>query len=199
MHFYTQTNTFTHKHLTHKPVHTQTLFHTEAFTHRHFYIDTHTPFCTQTLLHTDLLAHRQTLFTHKPFYTQTLWHRNLLPHRSCDPRTPFIFTQKQPFTLKHFCTQKLLHTHTPNTHTPIYTRTFLHTDPPAHRHKLSHTNTLTQKPFDPQKLRHTDHLSHKCLHSYTHILLHPTPVTSQLYFRFCTSRHFRAKGLLWHN
>ena len=45
----------------------QTLLHTEAFTHRHFY--------TQTLLHTRAFTHKSFLhFTQRNFYTQTLLH-----------------------------------------------------------------------------------------------------------------------------
>ena len=46
--------------------HTQTLLHTDAFTHRRFY--------TQTLLHADAFYTRTHAFTHKRFYTQTLLH-----------------------------------------------------------------------------------------------------------------------------
>ena len=52
-------------------VHTHTLSHTEAFTHRRLHRD----FYTQTFLHTDA-------FTHRPFYTQTLLHTDAFTHRS---------------------------------------------------------------------------------------------------------------------
>ena len=47
-------------------VYTQTLLHTDRFTHKNLY--------TEMLLHTDA-------FTHRPFYTQTLLHRNILTQR----------------------------------------------------------------------------------------------------------------------
>ena len=85
---------------------TQTLLHTDAFTHRHFY--------TQTLLHTGAFTRRcfytQTLsqtrlhtetFTHRRFYTQTLLHADAFTHRR-------FYTQMLLHT--HFHTQRLLHT-----------------------------------------------------------------------------------------
>ena len=47
-------------------LHTHTLSHTNAFTHRRFY--------TQRLLHTDA-------FTHRRFYTQTLLHTEAFTHK----------------------------------------------------------------------------------------------------------------------
>ena len=162
--------------------------HTHPFAHEHFYTQTllHTDrnFYTQTLLHTDTL-------TQTPFATQKL--------RPTDPI--YIYTETllhtNPFTLKHFYTQKLLHTHR-HTHTPFCTRTLLHTDPLTHRQKLLHTNPFTHRHFDTETLwhteaathgpnLHTDPLTHKRLHSYTHTLLHPTPVKSQFYLSFCAS------------
>ena len=71
---------------------TQTLSHTDTFTHRRFYTqtllhtDTFTPLLnTQKLLHTDAFTHRDFYtqkFTHKQFYTQTLLHRDAFTHRS---------------------------------------------------------------------------------------------------------------------
>ena len=55
--------------LLHTVAFTQTLLHTNTFTHRRFY--------TQTLLHTEA-------FTHKHFYTQTLLHTNTFTHRCED-------------------------------------------------------------------------------------------------------------------
>ena len=68
-----------------KHFYTQTLLHTEAFTHRPFYnllhaeAFTHRSFYTQTLLHTEAFTHRPVYnllhaeaFTHRRFYTQTL-------------------------------------------------------------------------------------------------------------------------------
>ena len=147
MHFYTQTNTFTHKHLTHKPVHTQTLFHTEAFytqtlLHRH----THTPFCTQTLLHTDLLAHRQTLlhtnpFTCRHFDTETFCHTEAAIHGR------YLYLHRNNRLHSNTFAHRSFYTHT-----PIHTRTFLHTDPPPHRQKHSYTNPFTHKHVDTKTL-----------------------------------------------
>ena len=80
-HFYTETllhtNTFTHRHF-----YTQKLLHTNAFIHTHFYtqtllhtkIFTHRRFCTQKLLHTYI-------FTHKPFFTQRFLHTETFAQR----------------------------------------------------------------------------------------------------------------------
>ena len=101
---YTQTllhtDPFTHR----SCFYTQMLVHTEAFTHRRFYTQallhantfTQKLFCTQTLLHADA-------FTHRRFYTQTLWHTDAMTHR-------------------RFYTQRLLHTDS------FYTQALLHTD-----------------------------------------------------------------------
>ena len=95
---------------------TQTLLHTDSFTHRRFY--------TQTLF-THRTFYTQTLFTHRTFYTQTLLHTD-------------------PFTHRPFYTQKLLHTEA-FTHRRFYIQTLLHTDPFTHRsfytQTLSHTET----------------------------------------------------------
>ena len=105
---------------THRRFYIQTLVHTYPFTHKRFYTEafTHRSFYTQKLLHTEAFTHRllytQTLlhtdaFTYRPFYTQTLLHTEAFTHRS-------FYTQKllhtKAFTHKHFHTQKLLHTNT---------------------------------------------------------------------------------------
>ena len=87
---------------------TETLLHTESFTHKHFY--------TQTLSHRDVFhahthTHAQThfhteTFTHKHFNTQTLLHTDA-------------------FTRKHFYIQALLHTDA-FTHRRFSTQTFTH-------------------------------------------------------------------------
>ena len=75
--FYTETLLHTEA-FTHRSFDTQMLLHTEAFTHRCFY--------TQTLLRTDA-------FTHKSFYAQKLLHTDAFTHRSS-------------FTHRRFCTQR---------------------------------------------------------------------------------------------
>ena len=139
--------------------------------------------------------------TQKPFATQKL--------RPTDPI--YIYTETllhtNPFTLKHFYTQKLLHTHThPFAHTLLHTNTFTHrpsyTQTETFTQTLLHTDTLTQKPFDTQKLRHTDPI-------YTQTLLHTNAYTLTLtpfYIQHQLNRNFtsvfahrpsfRAKGLL---
>ena len=76
-HFYTQTllhtNTFTHR----------TLLHIDAFTRKSFYTQTllHTEhFDTQTLLHTNVF-YTQGAFTHNHFYIQTLLDTDAFTHR----------------------------------------------------------------------------------------------------------------------
>ena len=102
---------------------TQTLLHTDAFTHRRFY--THT----QTLLHTET-------FTHRRFYTQKLLHTDVFTHRR-------FYTQRllhtNTFTHRDFYTQTLLHTEA-FTHRRFYTQTLLHTD--AFTHRRFYTQTL---------------------------------------------------------
>ena len=117
-------------HLSIADFYTQTLLHTEAFTHRSFYTQrllhteafTHRRFCTQTLLHTDAFTHRLLLhtdtFTHRPFYTQTLLHTALL--------------HADAFAHKSFYTQRLLHADN-FTHRRFYTQTLLHTEAFTHR------------------------------------------------------------------
>ena len=97
----------------------------------------------------------------------------------------------------------MLHTHTdPFAHKHFYTQTLLHTDRNFYTQTLLHTDTLTQKPFDTQKLRHTDPI-------YTQTLLHTNAYTLTLtpfYIQHQLNRNFtsvfahpasfRAKGLL---
>ena len=65
---------------------TQTLLHTDAFTHRRFCTQsfTHRRFYTQKLLHTEAFTHKHfytNTFTHKHFYTQRLLHTDAFTHR----------------------------------------------------------------------------------------------------------------------
>ena len=96
----TYTEAFTHR----RRFYTQTLLHTDAFTHRRFY--------TQTLVRTNALTRRRfytqtydfthrpcDTFTHRRFYTQTLLHTGAFTHRRFDT-----------FTHRRFYTQTLLHT-----------------------------------------------------------------------------------------
>ena len=109
---------------------TQTLLHTDAFTHRNFY--------TQTLLHTDVFTRcfctRTHTFTHKRFYTQTLLHTD-----------PFTY---RPFYTQTFYTQKLLHTEA-FTHRNFYTQKLLHTNTFTHRSfKNKHFHTQRPDPWN---------------------------------------------------
>ena len=175
-------------------VHTHTLSHTEAFTHRTFYTETllhtdaftHRRFYTQTLLHTDAFTHRtfytQTLlhtepFTHRRFYAQTLLHTDAFTHRGFYTQT---LSHTDDFTHRRFYTQTLLHTDA-FTHKRFYTQTLtqrlLHTVSFTHRRfytqKLVHTQTLlhteTFRPFYTQTLLHTDTFTHRLLtETFTH-------------------------------
>ena len=91
---------------------TETLLHTEAFTHKHF--------CTQTLSHRDVFhAHTQ-----RRISTQTLLHTNTLTHRRFYTQTllhTYAFTCRCFFTDAH----TLSHTNA-FTHRRFYTQTLLH-------------------------------------------------------------------------
>jgi len=106
-------------HLSIADFYTQTLLHTDAFTHRHFY--------TQMLLHTNT-------FTHRRFYTQKLLNTEAFTHRSFYTHT---LSRTNAFAHRSFYTQRLLHS--------FYTQKLLHTDTFTHRHfypqKLLHTQT----------------------------------------------------------
>ena len=119
---YTQTLVHTNA-FTHRNFYTQTLLHTDAFTRRHFHTQRflHTETFTQRLLYTQTLLHKET-FTHRRFYTQTLLHTDA-------------------FTHKHFHTQRLLHIDT-FTHRRFYTQT-LSTHRNFYTQKLSHTEAFT--------------------------------------------------------
>ena len=77
----------------HRTFYTQTLLHTEAFTHKHFYTQT---LFTQTPLHTEAFTHRRlytrTLFTHRRFYTQTLSHTETFTVTVCHCLLPICFS-----------------------------------------------------------------------------------------------------------
>ena len=162
-------------------LHTHTLLHTDAFTHRRFYTTdafTHRWFYTQTLLHTDAFTHRRfytcDAFTHRSFYTQKRLHR-------------------------HFYTQTLLHTDT-FTHRRFYTQTLLHTDTFTHKRfctqTLLHTDAFTHRRFYTQALLHTDTFTHR--HFYTQTLLHTGAFTHRRFYTqtllHTDAASFRAKG-----
>ena len=215
--FHTQkllhTGTFTHR-----PFYTQTLVHTKAFTHRSFYTQTllHRCFYTQSFypqkfLHTEAFIHRRfytDAFTHRSFYTQTLLHRCTFTHKHFYTQTSLY---RNTFTHRSFYTQTLLHTHThrhththPLAHKHFYTQTLLHTDRNFYTQTLLHTDTFTQKPFDTQKLRHTDPIyTQTPLHTNAYTLtLTPFYIQHELNRNFTSvfahRASFRAKGLLRH-
>ena len=80
-------NSFTQKHFYTRILHTETLFHRDAVTHRAFDTQTslhrnaftHRPFYTQTLLQTDPFTHRH-FYAHARFFTQTLLRTHTLFH-----------------------------------------------------------------------------------------------------------------------
>ena len=152
---------------------TETLLHTESFTHKHFY--------TQTLSHRDVFhahTHRristQRLFTRKHFNTQTLLYTDSFTHIRFYMQMPF-YRRTHTFTHKRFYTQTLLHTDTDAfTHRPFYTHTLLHTNTFTHirfyTRTLLHANTFTYRHFYTQTLFHTDPFTHRRF--YTQTLLH---------------------------
>ena len=94
-HFYTQTllhtDTFTHRHshthaFTHRRFYTQKRSHTDVFTHRSVY--------TQTFLHTEAFAHR--LLSHRRFHIQKLLHTDAFTRRRLYTQALFT-TKKEPF------------------------------------------------------------------------------------------------------
>ena len=74
------TDAFTHKAFTHRSFYPQKLLHTDGFTYKDFYAE----FYTQKLLHTEA-------FTHRRFYTQALLHTITCTHRR-------FYTQAGPCT-----------------------------------------------------------------------------------------------------
>ena len=140
---------------------TETLLHTEAFTHRSFY--------TQTLLHTDAFTHTET-FTHRSFYTQELLHTD-------------TFTHRRFYTHRNFYTQTLLHTDT-FTHRNFYTETLLHTDVFTYRHFYTqahlHAEAFTPRRFSTQMLLHTDSCTHR--RSYRQNPLHTGAFTGRRFY-----------------
>ena len=131
---------------------TETLLHTESFTHKHFY--------TQTLSHRDVfhahthrristqrLLHENTL-THRRFYTQTLLHTYAFTCR-CLFTGAHTLSHTNAFTHRRFCTQTQTLFHTdPFTYRRFYTQTLLHSD------------TFTHRRFSTQTLLHTDAFTH---------------------------------------
>ena len=177
--------------MTHRRFDTQTLLHTDAFTH------THTHFDTQRLSHTDAFTHRSfytqrvlhtDTFTHKHFYTQRLLHTYALQTDAFTQTPPHAetFTHRRFYTQtllhtdafthrrilhKHFHTQRLLQTDT-FTQTPPHAETFTHIR--FYRqtllHKRFHTQRLfTHRRFYTQTLLHTDAFTHRrILHKHFH-------------------------------
>ena len=149
---------------------TETLLHTESFTHKHFY--------TQTLSHRDVFhAHTQThfhteTFTRKHFNTQTLLYTDSFTHIRFYMQMPF-YRRTHTFTHKRFYTQTLFHTD-PFTHRRFYTQTLLHTYAFTHgrfyTQTLLHTDAFTHRRFYSQTLLHTDAFPHRPF--YTQTLLH---------------------------
>ena len=173
------TNTFTHaRFYTRTVLHTntcftQTLLHTIAFTHKHFY--------TQTLLHTDGFTHKHLFhtdaFTHNRFYTQTLLHTDAFTHGRFYTQT---LLHTNAFTHRRFYTQTLLHTE-PFTHRHFYTQTPLHTEAFTHIHfytgTLLRTYTFTHKDafthtFFTRTLLHTNTFTHRYLYIHTDAFTH---------------------------
>ena len=157
---------------------TETLLHTESFTHKHFY--------TQTLSHRDVFhAHTQThfhteTFTRKHFNTQTLLYTDSFTHIRFYMQMPF-YRRTHTFTHKRFYTQTLLHTDTDAfPHRPFYTQTLLHTNTFTHirfyTRTLLHANTFTYRRFYTQTLSHSDTFTHRRFSTQT--LLHTDAFTT---------------------
>ena len=193
---------------------TQTLLHTDAFTHRHFYTQpllhtdtftqklfyTQAPFTqkllyTQTLLHTDALIHghfytlpllRTDAFTQKLFYTpNSILHKNSFTHRRFYTQTPL---HTETFTRSHFYTQALLHSCLRTdacTHRRSYTQTLWHTDAFTHRRFYTKTLLHWQRGFYTQTLLHTNAFTERRF--YTCACTHR---------RFCTHRCLYTQALL---
>ena len=167
--------------ITHKPLYTRTILHTDTLMQRRFYATT--------LLHTDP-------FTHRRLYTQTLLRKNAFTHR-CLYTQPFthkrFYTQMLPhtetFTQRHFYTQMLLHAD-PFTRRQFYTQMLLHTE-------AFYTQTLLHRHFWPQKILHTEAFTHRRF--YTQKLLHTEAFTDRSFY---TQKLFTRRGLcaqkLWH-
>ena len=166
---------------------TETLLHTESFTHKHFY--------TQTLSHRDVFhAHTQThfhteTFTRKHFNTQTLLYTDTFTHIRFNMQMPF-YRRTHAFTHKRFYTQTLLHTDTDAfPHRPFYTQTLLHTNTFTHirfyTRTLLHANTFTYRRFYTQTLLHSDTFTHRRFSTQT--LLH-TDAFTHFYTETLTKR-----------
>ena len=79
------TDAFTHRGVS--TFHTQTLLHTDAFTHTHRRF-THRRFCTPRRLHTDY-------FTLTPLHTRAFTHRGFYAHRRFTHRNFYTHTQRR--------------------------------------------------------------------------------------------------------
>ena len=149
---------------------TQTLLHTDAFTHR--------PFYTETLLHTEAC-------THRPFYTQIYWQRNTFTHTLLHTN---IFTQRRcthrPFEPCHGSVRLQCHIVEAK---QLYTETLSRTKP-AHRDAFTPKRFYTQTLLhDTQTLLHTDAFTHKYI--YRETLLHTDAFTYK-HLHTETCRHF---------
>ena len=166
------TNAFTH-------IHTQTLLHKDAFTHRRFY--------KQTLLHTDAFTH----LTHGRFYTHAFFHTDAFTHSNSLTNGHFYTNALHADTFTHrLFTRALLHK-------TVYI--YLHTETFTHRH-LYHTNAFIHRHFFTQPLLHAqtlfthDAFTHmRAVRFYTHTLLHTITVTHRLFLRH---RHLSTQTLL---
>ena len=86
------TNVLLHKDC-HRHFYAQTLSHTDAFAHKHFYTHTQRNFLTQTFLHKEALAHRGFLHT-ECFKPQKLFDTNVLTQRISQSKETFDLTQQ---------------------------------------------------------------------------------------------------------
>ena len=183
---------------------TETLLHTESFTHKHFYTQTLFTQRRFSCTHTDAFPHRD--FTRKHFNTQTLYtqtllhtyaftcrclftdahtlsHTNAFTHRRFCTQTQTLF-HTDPFTHRRFYTQTLLHTYA-FTHGRFYTQTLLHTGAFTHRRfytqTLLHTDAFPHRPFYtqtlPQRLLHRD--AHKARHHWVTSVANKVAFTSE--------------------
>ena len=141
---------------------TETLLHTEAFTHRPFYTQIYLP--------------RETLLAHKP-----LLHTNVFTQRRLGILITFICKAKKgSMGLLEDTGQTALHRNN-FTHEYLHTETLLHRDAATHRafdttherfytQTLLHTDPFTRRPFYTQKLVHTDPFTHKFIERETLLL-----------------------------
>ena len=166
---------------------TETLLHTEAFTHRHFY--------TQTLSHRDVFHAHTDVFSHAHFYTQTLLHTHIVLHRDAFTHKG-LYAQKplhaDTFTDRHFytqtlCTQTRLHAEAFTSRrfsTQTLWPTFLHTDPFTHRHV--YTQKLLHLDAFPHRRFYTDYCTHR--RSYRQNPLHTGALQADAFARHTNTK-----------